>query len=210
MQKYKILEIAVKNINYILFIFLTVMFTACKDSNSKNRAAIDTPNVSPSSHREISLPKGWTISVISPQYKTVQEVVTYEPPVDLVAIPAKFKWVDGEIEGFTVHHPLPPVIMKPPIYETVTETLVVQKAYTTVSIKPETLNTDGSIIENLKVIEEHVPAVTKQVSRRVIKTPAEPFGPAEYAKRIEQMKTPHLIENGRTRIEYALKTNLSF
>ena len=60
----------------------------------------------------------------------------------------------------------------PAVFETITETLVVQKAYTDVKVSPAAYKADGSIETAAKAELIEIPAVTKQVTRRVIITPA--------------------------------------
>ena len=60
----------------------------------------------------------------------------------------------------------------PAVFETITETVIVQKAYTDVKVSPPAYKTDGSIETAAKAELIEIPAVTKQVTRRVIITPA--------------------------------------
>lgn len=190
-----------KNTARILAICLTTMLAASACSDSQNQGLDDIQAVSSNSLRKMTLPKGWTLKVIPPEYKTIIEnVVLPNMTNGFVTIPPEYKWVDGEIEGYDVYEPLPHTITKPPVYMTIIETEIVQEAYIRLNVIPVVINDKGEVIEPMKVEEEHVPAVTKEVHRRVIKTPAQPIEPAEYAKIIESLKTPYLIENGRTRI----------
>lgn len=184
----------------ILFISLATMLAISACAENKNKAPDNTQIVSTPSLREMTLPEGWTLKVIPPEYKTVHEQVVVTEGVEWVTIPPEYKWIDGEIEGYDLHEPLPNRLKKPPVYENVVDIITVQDAYTRLSVIPPLMNDKGSVINPMRVVEEHVPAITKNVTRRVIKTPAEPLDPAEYTKLIESMKTPHLIENGRTRI----------
>ena len=189
-----------KNSLRLLFIFITAMFAVIACAEKKLQSSNDTQTVSSLSLREMVLPEGWTLKVIPPEYKTIEDTVVVKASDEWVTIPAEYKWVDGEIEGYDIHEPLPNTITKPAVYKTVKEIKVVQKAYIRLSVIPAAINDKGALINPAKVVEEHVPAVTKEVHRRVIKTPAAPVEPAEYARIIESLKTPHLIENGRTRI----------
>ena len=189
-----------KNSLRLLFIFITAMFVVIACAENKNQASNDTQTVSSPSLRQMSLPKGWTLKVIPAEYKMIEDKVAVKASDEWVTIPAEYKWVDGEIEGYDIHEPLPNTITKPAVYKTVKEIKVVQKAYIRLSVIPAAINDKGALINPAKVVEEHVPAVTKEVHRRVIKTPAAPVEPAEYARIIESLKTPHLIDNGRTRI----------
>jgi len=109
---------------------------------------------------------------IPAQYETVTEtVVVKEASTELVVTPAEYEWVDGDVEGSVVEYEVTPAE-----FETVSETVVVQEASTelvtippvyetvmeTIVVQPEYVATDGVII----------PPVTKQVPRRVVKTPA--------------------------------------
>jgi len=189
-----------QNIARILFILLTTMFVVSACAESKKQTSDNNQIVSSPSLREMVLPQGWTLKVIPPEYKVVEEEVVVTEGDEWVTIPPEYKWVDGEIEGYEIHQPLPHIITKLPIYETITETVIVHEGYTRLSVSSQIINDKSSTKISTKVVEEHVPAVTKEVHRRVIKTPAEPVEPAEYARIIESLKTPHLIENGRTRI----------
>ena len=60
----------------------------------------------------------------------------------------------------------------PAVFETITETVIVQKAYTDVEVSPPAYNIDGSIDTAAKAELIEIPAVTRQVSRRVVKIPA--------------------------------------
>ena len=107
------------------------------------------------------LPEGWTLKVIPPEYKTIEDTVVVKASDEWVTIPAEYKWVDGEIEGYDIHEPLPNTITKPAVYKTVKEVKVVQKAYIRLSVIPAAINDKGALINPAKVVEEHVPAVTK-------------------------------------------------
>jgi hypothetical protein len=60
----------------------------------------------------------------------------------------------------------------PATFETVTETVVVQKAYSKLEVIPPIYDLDGALNTPARAIVQEVPAVTKQVSRRVVKTPS--------------------------------------
>ena len=60
----------------------------------------------------------------------------------------------------------------PAVFETITEPVIVQKAYTDVKVSPPAYKTDGSIETAAKAELIEIPAVTRQVSRRVVKIPA--------------------------------------
>ena len=108
-----------KNTARILAICLTTMLAASACSDSQNQGLDDIQAVSSNSLRKMTLPKGWTLKVIPPEYKTIIEnVVLPNMTNGFVTIPPEYKWVDGEIEGYDVYEPLPHTIMKPPVYMT--------------------------------------------------------------------------------------------
>ena len=110
--------------------------------------------------------------VISPTFETVTETIVVQPQsVEYVVQPAEYEWVEGDVEGSEVEY-----VPTPPVYETVSETVVVQEASTELVTIPATYET----VQETIVVQEayqasdgsNVPAVTKEVSRRVVKTPA--------------------------------------
>ena len=77
------------------------------------------------------------------------------------------------LETVAPQYDVPPQIVSgAPVYETVTETVVAQEASTELVTIPPTYNADGSIATPAYTQERSVPAVTKQVTRRVLKSPA--------------------------------------
>ena len=107
-------------------------------------AQVETPGAS----EIVSLEKGYFLEVIAAKYVTVlkSSVDIEDQPLEWITIPA--------------------------VFETVTETHVVQEAYTDLDVTPAVLAEDGSVIEATKIAMKEFPAITKQVSRRAVKTPA--------------------------------------
>ena len=60
----------------------------------------------------------------------------------------------------------------PAVFEIITETVIVQHGYTDVEVSPPVYTIDGAIKTAAKANLIEIPAVTKEVSRRVVKTPA--------------------------------------
>jgi len=60
----------------------------------------------------------------------------------------------------------------PAVFEMVTETIIVQEAYPIVKVNPAHFAADGTLISKATAAIETVPALTKDVARRVVKTPA--------------------------------------
>ena len=147
-------------------------------------------------------------------YETVKEtVVVQEASTELVTIPGEYEWVDGEIEGSTTE-----IVTVPAEYETVTETIVVQNASTelvsippsyqtvqeTIVLQPEYIAKDGSVVPAIteeisrqvvktpaRTTERAIPAKTSTVTRRVVKTPA---------KTVERV-VPYETKDGKTRVQ---------
>ena len=109
---------------------------------------------------------------IPAEFETVTEtVVAQEAITELVVIPTTYEWVEGKIEGSSVE-----LEVKPAEFETVAETVVVQSASTELVTIPATYET---VQETVLVQPGYqaadgstVPAITEQISRRVVKTPA--------------------------------------
>jgi len=109
------------------------------------------------------------------RYGPQSKVITARPP-NYITIPAVYETVQ---EAVTVQEASTELVTIPPVWETVTETIVVQDASTelvTVPAEYQTV-TETIVIQPQSVTysggREHViPAVTKQVNRRVVKTPA--------------------------------------
>jgi len=146
-------------------------------------------------------------------FETVTETVVVQPQsVEYVTIPPVYEWVDGEIEGSSIEYDTIPAE-----YETVVEPVIVQEASTELVTIPATYQTvmeivvlqpqyeapDGSVVpavtkqETRRVIktpastqERTIPAVTKMETRRVVKTPA---------STVERV-VPNEIKDGKTRI----------
>jgi len=150
---------------------------------------------------------------VPPTYETVKEmVVVQEASTELVTTPAEYEWVDGEIEGSTVEY-----VRTPAEFETVSESVVVQPAAVeyvslppawetvkeTILVQPEFVASDGTVVPAVteeisrrviktpaSTVERSIPEVTKQVTRRVVKTPS---------KTIEKI-VPFEIKDGKTRV----------
>ena len=148
-----------------------------------------------------------------PVYETFTDtVVVQEASTELVVIPPEYEWVDGEIEGSTIEYEEIPAeyetvsetvvvqpasaeyVSVPPVYETVKETLVVQPQFEkldgtispaiTEQISRRVVKTPASTMERI------IPAVTKEVTRQVVKTPK---------KAIEKI-VPFETKDGKTRV----------
>jgi len=109
----------------------------------------------PQSKTVVTQPRYVNYVTIPPVYETVSEpVVVQEASTELVTIPATYETVT---ETIVTREASTELVTIPATYQTVTETVVVQ---------PQ------SITYNPNGTERVIPAVTKQVTRRVVKTPA--------------------------------------
>ena len=126
--------------------------------------------------------------VVKPaEYETVtEEVVVQEASTELVTVPPTYEWVDGIVPGSSTEF-----VATPPVYETIAETVVTQEASTELVSVPSVYNADGSMRTPASTIERTIPAITKQVTRRVVKTPAS----------TTERVVPNVIKDGRTRVQ---------
>lgn len=65
-------------------------------------------------------------------------------------------------------------ILIPATYEMINETIVVQDAYSVLDVVPAVRAENGQVIQAAKLSLKEIPAVTREVTRRVVKTPAKP------------------------------------
>ena len=134
-----------------------------------------------------TLPPGLSLETIPGEYGP--DFVTYvvQPSrVEYVPSATQYKWVEGEVKGFEETY-IPYEIS----VSTTTETLIFKEAYAELVMRPPDYNKDGSLARPATVIERIIPAITKNVDRRVIRDPAGPT-----TSRI----TPYEYKNGKTRV----------
>lgn len=93
----------------------------------------------------VNLGNGFFLEVVPPVFETISEV-REEPSEEWVTIPA--------------------------VFETINETVVIQEGYTELKVIPAILTDGGSRLEPAQASLVDIPAVTKSVTRRVVKTPA--------------------------------------
>lgn len=111
--------------------------------------------IGPQSKAVVTQPRYTNYVTIPPVYETFTEaVVVQEASTELVTIPATYETVT---ETIVIRDASTELVTIPATYQTVTETVVVQP-------QSVTYNPNGT--------ERVIPAVTKQVTRRVVKTPA--------------------------------------
>lgn len=94
----------------------------------------------------LNLGGGLFLEVVPPEYETVTVDRQEEPSEEWVTIPA--------------------------VFETISETVVIQEGYIYLKVIPAILDDDGSRLEPAQASLIDIPPVTKTVSRRVVKVPA--------------------------------------
>ena len=159
----------------------------------------------PQSKTVVSQPRYVNYVTIPPVYETVTEpVVIQEASTELVTIPATYETVS---ETFVVQEASTELVTIPATYETVTETVVVQPQSVTYGpggqqqvIPAVTKQVNRRVVKTpARVTERVIPAVTQQIQRRVVKTPAstqEKVVPA-----VIKMETRRVIKTPASTIE---------
>ena len=90
----------------------------------------------------------------------------------LEIIPAQYETVSEN--RCNDRHALNPTewIVVPATFESITETVIVQEAYIDVEVTPIAYNSDGSVKTAAKATMIEIAAISKQETRRVVKTPS--------------------------------------
>lgn len=127
----------------------------------------------PQSKSVVTQPRYVNYVSVPPVFETYTEAVTVqEASTELVTIPPTYETVT---ETVVVQNASAEFVTIPATYKTVVETFVVQPAYEYNGQKVPAVTkqiTRRVVDVPARTVEKAVPAVTKQVSRRVIKTPA--------------------------------------
>ena len=87
-------------------------------------------------------------------------------------IPAKYVTIVGETPEEFLKPNAEEWIVIPAVYETVTETIILEEGFSSLKITPAIYSNDGVLLEKAVAIVEHIPPVTRDVSVQVVKTPA--------------------------------------
>jgi len=154
--------------------------------NSKHISKDGIPSTSPQIKILGTLPAGLTLETLPGLYVT--EYVTAfvkEAWTEYIPVPSEYQWVDGEIKGAESA-----VIPHPPAFETVTETMIVQEETTELTTRSALYVKNGIAEDSVEVIEQVVPAITKELKRRVSRT----TGP------VLERVIPYEIKDGKTRV----------
>ncbi len=121
----------------------------------------------------VSQPRYANFISIPPEFETVTETIVIQPQsVEYVQAPPTFETVT---EPVIVQEATTELVTIPATYETVTETIVVQPQYeyNGQTVPAVTKNIQRRVVKTpARTVEKVVPAVTKMETRRVIKTPA--------------------------------------
>ena len=162
----------------------------------------------PQSKTVVTQPRYVNYVSVPPVYETVIEpVVVQEAATELVTIPATYETVT---ETIVVQDASTELVTIPATYETVTETVVVQPQSVTYGpgghqqvIPAVTKPITRRVVKTpARTVEKSVPAVTQQIERRVVKTPAsvqERVVPA-----VTKMETRRIIKTPASTIEQVI------
>lgn len=99
------------------------------------------------------------------------ENIQLENGYTLEITPAKYQTFAGETPEHILNPP-PEWIVIPATFEMITETEIVQAAYTDLKVISAELAKDGSVLRPTQLSLEEVPAITREVTRRIVKTPS--------------------------------------
>jgi len=113
----------------------------------------------------VFLPEAHAQNNLSP----LPNIIEIGDGLSVETVPAKYITVAKQSD---VPPPQKEWVIIPATFETVTETVIVQKADSTLEITPPVYGQDGTGVIPSSARVENVPAVIKQHSRRVVKTPA--------------------------------------
>jgi len=160
-------------------------------SSSPNALAGKTKGEIDSSPNDIkilgTLPQGLTLETLPGLFVT--EYVTVfakEAWIEYIPVPSEYQWMEGEIKGAET------AIVHPPLsFESVTENFLFQEETTELTTRSAFSVKNGIAEESVQVIEQVVPAITKEFKRRVEKNTAGPV--------IERV-IPYEIKDGKTRV----------
>lgn len=62
-------------------------------------------------------------------------------------------------------------VVIPAVYESITETIILKAAFNKLELTPPVYDIDGTTLKPAKAILKEIPAVTKEVTRRIVKIP---------------------------------------
>jgi len=123
---------------------------------------------------EYGIGEGWTIELLPAEYETVIEDITPGSPIagELPVINPEYEWVKDDYEDGS-GDPMESFefITIPAEFMTVTETVLVNPEKTEYYLTEAVSNSDGSIAGPRSVRSRQVPAVTREMERKVVKTP---------------------------------------
>jgi len=117
--------------------------------------------------------EGWALEILPPKYETFTEYVVVQEGNELVTIPATFEWVKETSEILKTNaKQVVEIVTIPAKYETVTAPEEVKPAQTEYYLAEPVYDSTGTLKSPGAIKGRHVPAVMKNVTRRVIKVPA--------------------------------------
>ena len=119
----------------------------------------------------ICLVLGFAQAACAQSAEAVPELIPLEGGYFLEISPAQYEIRQAELPDHLKNRPKEWITI-PAVFETITETIIVQDAYTDLKVVPAVRSDDGAVLKAAELSLEPVPAVTRKVTRRVVKTPA--------------------------------------
>jgi len=87
-------------------------------------------------------------------------------------IPAEYVTVVGTTPEAFLKPNAEEWIVIPAVYDTVTETIIIEEGYSSLKMTPALYSGDGQLLKKATALVEDTPAVTTDVTLQVVKTPA--------------------------------------
>lgn len=116
---------------------------------------------------------GWSLEILPPTYEKFEEKLVFQEGHELITIPPTFEWVKEDSETFKTHQrTVTEIITFPATYESITAPEEVKPARTEYSLGAPVYDSTGTLETSGAIKAHNVPAVMKNISRRVIKVPA--------------------------------------
>lgn len=116
--------------------------------------------------------EGWSLEILPPTYETFTENLIVTEGIELVTIPATFEWVKETSEILKANaKQVVEIVTIPAEYETVTAPEEVKPAQIEYYLAEPVYDSTGTLEALGGIKRRHVPAVMKNVTRRVLKVP---------------------------------------
>ena len=116
--------------------------------------------------------EGWSVEISSPVYETYTKNIVVQEGSEEVVSSAKYKWVKEDSEDLNIYPKVETkIVIIPPQHETVTLTIEFEPMRIEYYLSEPVYNSSGTLETAGVVKSRDIPAITKRVSRRVVKTP---------------------------------------